>query len=95
VTLSSFGASPVQEGALPAISAEANFGAVTLGEAAFEVGALAGALAGFFAFFSCLTGSAAQVTVGLIAARLTAKTPIAIVILRAVAECMIGLRYVC
>jgi hypothetical protein len=64
-----------------------------LGEAAFEVGALAGALAGFFAFFSCLAGSAAQVTAGLIIARLSAKTPIAIVILRPVAEYMISLRY--
>jgi hypothetical protein len=93
VTLSSFGASPKQEGAFPAVSAEANFGPVAFVEAAFEADLLAGALAGFFVFFSCLTGSAPQVTAGLIIARLSASTPIAIVILRAVAEYMITLRY--
>jgi hypothetical protein len=93
VTLSSFGASPKQAGAFPAVSAEANFGAVTFAEAAFEADARAGALAGFFAFFSCLAGSAAQVTVGLITARLSAKIPIAIVILRLAAEYMISLHY--
>src|SRR5688572_33000352 len=74
VTLSSFGDSPIQEGDFPALSAVENFGADAFGAVDFLL-----ALAGCFAFFSCLAGSAAQVTPGLIAVRLSAKTPIAIV----------------
>src|SRR5712664_3432690 len=92
VRLSSFGASPKQDGAFPAVSAEANFGAVTFGAVAFGASALVRTWAGFFAFFSCLTGSAAQVLAGLIAARQIASTPIAIVILEPAAVYMIGLR---
>jgi hypothetical protein len=61
----------------------ANFGAV-----AFGAGAFVCVWAGLFAFFSCLTGSAAQVTAGLNAARLNANTPIATVILEPVAVYM-------
>jgi len=62
VSLSSLGASPKQEGAFPAVSAEANFGAAAVGASAFVR-----TRAGLFAFFACLTGSAAQVPAGLIA----------------------------
>jgi hypothetical protein len=86
VSLSSLGASPKQEGAVPAVSAEANFGAVV-----FEEGVRLPTFAGFFSFFSCLAGSAAQVPVGLIAARQIATTPIATVILKHVVPLMTDL----
>src|SRR4029077_17793105 len=96
VSLSRFGASPKQDGAFPAVSAVANFGAVAIGASA-----LVRTWAGFFAFFSCLVffscliGSAAQVPAGLIAARKIASTPIATVILEPVAVYMTGLRSFC
>src|SRR5262249_713620 len=93
VTFSSRGASPTHGIAFPAVSADEYFGAVASVGVTFEADEFAGALAGFFAFFSCLAGSAAQVPAGLITARLSAKIPNAIVILRPVAEDMIDLHY--
>ena len=87
VSQSSVGASPKQDWAFPAVTADANVGPVF-----FEAGALVRVWAVSFAFFSCLTGSAALVRARLIAARQTASTPIAIVILTPIAACMTGLR---
>jgi hypothetical protein len=95
VSLSSVGASPKQDGAFPAVSAVANFGAATFGAVVLGAGALVRVRAGFFTFFSCLTGSAAQVPAGLIAARQIASIPIATVILGPVAVYMTGLRFFC
>ena len=86
-SLLSVGASPKQDGAFPAISAVENFLAGACG-----AGALVRPCAGLLAFFSCLTGSAAELTTGVIAARPSASIPIATMILGPVAEDMDTLR---
>src|SRR5262245_59597780 len=75
VSLSSLGASPKQDEAFPAVSAEANFGAVVSGAGTFVRTGWT-----FFAFFSCLAGSAAQVSAWLLAPTQLARTPIITVI---------------
>ncbi len=86
-SLLSVGASPKQDGAFPAISAVENFFAGDCG-----AGVLVRPCAGLLAFFSCLTGSAAELPTGVIAARPSASIPIAIMILGPVAEDMNNLR---